>query len=109
MYHAYLLVFLAYSEKIPTMLPVVVGAGIFSSKDITMSFGRNHAVVFETSGDSYHSAQEKLLEVVQRVPMFQWLWPWLDPSEEAHIRRYHMEKELREQLGETHIDAATLK
>lgn len=102
MHKAYLLLTIAYSNNIRLTLPVVTGVGIYSSKDIASSHGIS-AVLWETEGESFQAAVDEMHRIIQYVPQFRWVWPWVDPTEGAHHRKYNLDARRKEELGDTAI------
>jgi len=77
-------------------VPRFRGFEIYSTPpwNVTASGRRFLTIYYQTEADTYDKARNRLIEVVRDFPTFAWIWPWVDPSMEAHKKRFDMERAL---------------
>lgn len=82
-------------------VPRFRGFRTFSSPPWTLSAAGSifHTIYYQVEADSYDEAHDRLLDICRNFPAFAWIWPWVDPSEEAHRKRYDMQRALEANGG----------
>lgn len=77
-------------------VPRFRGFSIFSEVPWGLSSSRErfHTIYYQLEADSYDEAHRRLIETCRDFKPFAWIWPWVDPSHEAHLKRFDMEQAL---------------
>lgn len=75
-----------------------VGAQIFSNPpwQLTTNFNQLYTIFYQIEAESYDAASKKMVELIMDTPMCPWLRPWIDPSFEAHQKRFDMQEKIRQ-------------
>lgn len=70
--------------------PQVSGVDLLSEtpSGATTRLGEVRCEVYKIERSTYQEARDLMLKTVKENLCFSWLWPWLDPSKEAHEKRY---------------------
>jgi hypothetical protein len=70
-----------------------VGTYSDSAKTITRFNGDEVQEIVSFSGSTYQKAENKLLHAVKNASKYKQYWEWVDPSFEAHDKRYEKRME----------------
>ena len=75
----------------------LVNIGTYSSPPwlLTTKFGNVYSIIYQTEGKSYHEASEKMTKLVMNHPGFEWCRDWINPSFEAHQKRFEMRQKIK--------------
>lgn len=82
-------------------VPQFRGFSIYSEVPWGLSASRERfcTIYYQLEADSYDAAQRRLLETCRDFTPFRWIWPWVDPSHEAHLKRFDMIRALEADGG----------
>lgn len=77
-------------------VPRFRGFSIFSEVPwgLTNTRTRFYTIYYQLEAATYDEAHQQLLDTCRDFRPFRWIWPWVDPSHEAHQNRFDMERAL---------------
>jgi hypothetical protein len=87
--------YLCVMHRLENKIPKFIGFEISSSLPWTMSAGAGWfgTIYYQISAPTYDEAHKQLVELCRTYEPMAWIWPWIDPSREAHNRRFDLQKE----------------
>jgi len=87
--------YLCMMHRLENGIPKFLGFQIFSSPPWGLSVCGNKfpTIYYQVNAETYGEARKKILDLCSTFEPMAWVWPWLDPSYEAHVHRFNMERE----------------